>query len=99
AAIEAEEDRAVHPLEIEQKRKRLAHTDVRENLPPRVEHEVQARLRQPRGEGLLDDAIVAEGGEVVAGRPAAWIVLFADIEQAFLECLVIRIGVAVIVET
>src|SRR5215203_7183282 len=94
----AEVEVAVHPLEIEDVAERLAHANVLEQRPARVEDEAVHPLRGPQREGLPYDPPVADCGDVVAGRPPRRIPLDAEVVQPRLESLEQAVGVVVEVE-
>ena len=98
ALVEIEEIIVVDPFEVEQMQDRLAHADIGEDRPARVEHEPVHALGQAVGECLLDHAAVAQRRKIVGGLPAAGIGFRAHVVKAFLERLEMRVAVAVIVE-
>ena len=75
-----------------------SRTRISENIgAPRVEHQAVHALGQSVGEVLLDDAAVAHRRKVVGGLPAARVGFDAQVVEAFLERLEMRVAVAVIV--
>src|SRR5262249_28621527 len=98
ALIEAEEEVLVDPLEVVEEEQRLAHADVGEDRPARVEHPGEHALWQAVRQRVPDDAAVARGRKVVGGLPAARILLGADVVEALLERLQMRVDVSVVVE-
>src|SRR6202035_1828918 len=98
ALIEIVEKTAIDPFEIEQQRDRLAHANVGEDRPPRIEDEVGGEFGQPAREGLLDDASVAHGGKIVTGLPAAGIGFAVHVVEAGLKGFEIGVAVAIKIE-
>ena len=98
ALVEIEEIGVVDPFEIEQMQDRLAHADIGEDRPARVEHQAVHALGQAVGEFFLDHAPLRQRRKIVSRLPAARIGLHAQVVEAFLERLEMRVAVAVIVE-
>ena len=99
ALVDAGEQAAVDPFDVEQQDRRRARTRASANIGRRV---LNTSAGMPEGrrdvELALDDAPVAHGGEVVAVDPAARIVLRPHVDLAGLEGLEQRRGVAEVVE-
>ena len=88
----------VEPFEVEQHSDRFADANVGKHRPAGVEDQAGKDLRQAVGERLLDDATVTHRRHVVGGLPAAGIGLGADVVEALLEGLQMRIAVTIEIE-
>src|SRR5262245_5903397 len=97
--IEAEEIRAVEPLEIKQLQDRFTHARIGEDWAPCIEYQALHTLGQAVGQVFLDDAGIAHCWEVVSGLPAPRVGLDAQIVESFFERLKMRVTVAIVVVT
>ena len=98
ALVKIEEIVVVDPFEIEQLQNCFAHAHIGKNRPPGIEHQTLHAFRQSVGQLVFDHAAFAQRRKIIGGLPAAGIGFHAQVIEAFLERLEVRVAVAVVIE-
>src|SRR5689334_12989703 len=96
--VEVEKIVVVDPFEVEQLQDRLAHADVGEKRPARVEYQSLHALWQPIGKSFFNDAAVAERRKIVRGLPTPGIGFQTQVVEALFERFKMGVAVAIVVK-